>query len=282
MTRESAPQIDLSDEERAALREGYCRRLIKARFYQWARDQAKGKRIHWASVAAALYDHTGVAIPHDTLRQNLEPASKKKGKGPRDFKDPARWAALYRFLIDDATGYLHPSELTRELRPLSGLLALQSFFSPGKEQPLPNQLTGRFSNLWDVQSDLASEWTLDLDQPLAAGLMRAELREEIEDERDSTLSYTRAYAGAMIGRGSYLEIVLRDRITGAPKSLLLAQVDPPLSAQTPIQHLAVWRFDGLDDCALSAEVVTHGAGDASDQSVDHITYGFDGAMPCFS
>ncbi|MEW8052903.1 MAG: hypothetical protein AB2809_21310 [Candidatus Thiodiazotropha sp.] len=95
-------------------------RKIKARFYRWVWNTYGGL---WQQAAAELKAVTGVDIPQETLRQNIEPVNQLAGEEPRRFRDPKRLRALKDFLV--SVNYL----LEEELQETSGFSYLAEVFS---------------------------------------------------------------------------------------------------------------------------------------------------------
>lgn len=271
---------ELSEQERGMLEDGYCRRMIKRRFFQWASDQAKGKRIDWAAVSAALAQRTGVVIPKDSLRQNFQPSNRKQGKPPRDFREPERWAALYRFLISDAVGYLRPEELSQKMLPVAGLASLQDFLS-STQDALPKSLKGRFTSLLSEEQDAESTVTLDIDFPATSGVLRAALHEEIEPLENPDLGFTRIYDGALIGHPQFMVFVFRDRVTATPKLCLIGQTNPPMDQSETVENIALWAYEGISVNELKIAATTHEVEGQTDVSVSHMNYRFDGRMATY-
>lgn len=267
---------ELSEQEWKFLDDGYCRRKIKERFYRWMVQNALGPRLDWKRTSRRLEEVTGTGIPHDTLRQNLRPVSKKKKHKPREFSDTRRWAALYCFVTDDRIGYLLPDELPEELRPFAAILALQEFISPVEEAPFPEQVSGRFTSLWDADGPQERVITLDIDTLPNCSAMRAELQEEIDPGTGEHTTYRCSYGGGAVWVDSFLMLVLRNRVTYEPAIWLVAQTDPQIIQDEEVRSLVLWRYNGLSEQLLRPDETWNEVD--GERSLDSIRYRFDGRL----
>ncbi len=230
-------------------------RLIKARFYRWTMDTYGGL---WEQAAAALEARTGVAIPAESLRQNIAPVSRKAGQPPRRFKDPARLRALKDFLL--SVNYLYAQELT-DPGP-SGLVAqvLAEFVNAGTGTPdsAPlRRLQGRFTGERSASAGYTEALELQVhyagpDQPVRLTALST-LR---DDAQDAPADRVESQGWAVCNDQGFYAFLLRDAYTA--RCLLLLQAAPALSGAAVLNDLALLCYESAFAGTLSKTVTALG------------------------
>jgi len=226
-------------------------RIIKARFHRWLLHTHGGL---WKRASADVFAHTGVAIPAETLRQNIEPVSKKAGLPPRRFTDQARLEALKDFLIGVKFLYAHELDETGPSSLVAS--ALSDFLNWGgvPDARQWEQFKGSFSGarytreyteLIEVQIEYAAP-----DKPVRV----TEFSQLDYPERSDLNDQMRSDGWAVCNEHGFYMLLLRDALTA--KCYLVLQTTPPMTGDAPVEAIAVVAYESAFATALEKTVTT--------------------------
>lgn len=214
-------------------------RLIKARFHRWVMDTYGG---FWERASEDVEAVTGVQIPHETLRQNIEPVSQKAGLPPRRIKDLRRLEALKDFLVEKK--YLRETELSESGAGEFAASAL-SIFLNGEDGLFVSRnlekFRGRFEGERYVSGGIESiELQIDY-----VGRERPTKMSEVsslDDGGDGQFNDRVESEGWIVCNEQGFHIAfLRDAL--ASKCYLVLQSSPALSSDQAIKDLAFLHYD---------------------------------------
>lgn len=243
------------------------RRLLKSRFYRWVLNSSLGKRLDWKRAASYLEVILGVKIPHETLRQNIQPVSRKSGKPRREFTDPKRFEALYDFLIHEDIGYLTTREFENTLpKPASVAITLDEFLNSAPKTEfydvMLSSITGRFVGEVMQKSDIEI-MTLDIDYISPDHLIEVSFQFEnealdIDDNPVDILTYT----GWMIANNDgFVQLFVSDQNGQDHRSYSLIQTAPALGKGEECKAIALFEYSG----AIGGEIKQHRVESGIDQ-----------------
>lgn len=86
------------------------------------RNPGEGRAmLSWEEVSLDMADITGIAVPPERLRQFVEGASRKAGKGP-SMLTPERLHAVRDFLLGEEIGLIHADEW--DAQPRGGYISI--------------------------------------------------------------------------------------------------------------------------------------------------------------
>lgn len=243
MAKRRPNPFKLSKEEEILLNDSFCRRVLKQHFYQRVLNGAEGDELNWPRAAEELELITGCKIDDETLRRHFKPVSVgSKLPPPIKFKDPTRWAAIYRFLTSEEVNYLHPAVLKESMAPIAGLMAMQDFLFPSAK--VPAKVDGQYSDVNVDDAPVESIWTLNIYVPEGTGPARAILQETFSELVDGN-DFRIIFSGMLLQTDSGFIIMVKHTETTVVRIWLLAQTDPPITSDKPIEGLAFWEYEGL-------------------------------------
>lgn len=232
------------------------RRLLKERFFRWIVDESPGSQLLWQKAAERLCKITGLEVPAETLRQNFEPVSQDLGKPRREFKDPARWEALYRFLTSDEVNYLKAHEFWTEAPTHVTLaLALADFMHGSSKQPglALDALRGRFAGFTPGDID-DEEITFDFDFVTAEQHVEVTahfVRPANDDPfREDRLTFEGCVAAQSSG---FVLLLLKESYGRETRCYGLEQTAPAWNPEVKSYQATVWmEYGGTFEGALEA------------------------------
>ena len=251
---EALADVDLRQSER----------LIKARFYRWMTHTYGGL---WERAAADVLALTGVDIPAESLRQNIEPVSKKAGIPARRFKDPKRLTALKDFLISQH--YLSEAELSQADPSLHAADMLSSFLSGEAATPAYagwERFRGRFSGHRETAGSIESiDIHIDYRSPDEPVRVTEETRIAYVEAPEMT--ETNQFTGwAVCNDEGFYMLFLKG--TYMAKCYLVLQTAPAITSEGPIYDIAVVSYDSAWTGTLKKTVTAiHDLADKTEYSL---------------
>jgi len=226
-------------------------RKIKARFYRWLMHTYGGL---WERASDEVFALTGVNIPAESLRQNIEPVSKKSGMPPRRFKDLKRLNALKDFLI--SVNYLYEQEL-QELDNTSFVANALSDFINGEDKLLDTKSLEKFrGNFIGDRSVSGYTESIELNIDYVSQDKAVKVTElssceygESNDLDDSVESEGWAVCNA---QGFYI-LLLRNALT--TKCYLVLQTSPSVSGDNVVNDMAIFTYESAWTGDLEKNVI---------------------------
>lgn len=230
------------------------KRLLKERFYRWAINTSTGTRVEWRRVASELKKITGIEIDDESLRQNFAPVSARSGKRPRDFYDPARYAALHHFLINPQINYLHEFEFSTESPPSAALAIALEVFLNGDAEPSENSvlnpLRGRFEgSIPGANDDIDIVFDIDFSTPERLTEVTAHFGHDLVSEGMN--SDVLSFAGwAAANSDGFVMFLLKNTYEEDIRCYLLTQTAPMLHETDACEAITLMQYAGVQREAM--------------------------------
>lgn len=214
--------------------------------------QIEFRNQHWDRMSQDIHEVTGLAIPHESLRQSIRPANAKAGEPPRIPKDKRRVHALIDYAIN--SGYLLPQELD----VVDGLGILPHaliWFLTGKNDEIDTKdiaflegtylgELGRTGDMDDIELTL---WQFEPKQAMSA---LAKLVSGDVDGND--LPFHGMVANDHHG---FIAILLRNGTHDENLLSLVTQASPSLSRGVQLDQISLSFYEGCFGPALTEDKV---------------------------
>ena len=233
--------IEIETEIKPTLCLSAHEQIIKARFYRWVMHTYNGQ---WGKASADVFAVTGVNIPVESLRQNIEPVSKKSGLPPRRFKNPERLAALKDFLI--SVKYLYVQELLEPVDSSYAAIALSEFIN-GEDNPESFGGLENFKGLFVCErwaADYTEHIELQIDYVSKNQAVRVTEISTFEHPSHSSLDDRVEHEGWGVcnGNGFYI-FLLHNKEEQSTKCYLVLQTLPKINGNTPLTDIALVAYE---------------------------------------
>ncbi|MEW7987673.1 MAG: hypothetical protein AB2799_17945 [Candidatus Thiodiazotropha sp.] len=226
-------------------------RMIKARFYAWMVRTYDGG--DWKKAASDLVAKTGINYPHETLRQNIEPSSKKSSVPPHQIRKKERLKALKDFLI--SVRYLSEEELQETPQSSYIEFAISLFINSDDETQDNSNLEkfkGRYTGEQQTKDNIEYiELYIDYIAP-GIPVRATELSSVGYSDADGIEDSNLSVGWAVCNTQGFYSFFLSDVFT--PKCYLVLQTSPGISAKSDVTEIAVLRYESAWNSELQKQV----------------------------